>query len=93
MSRLWVEIEKEAKEIKKIEGEGKWKRQKERKKHAARIEIVNYILLKAFFWRRKWQPTPVSLPGKSHGQRSHVGCSPWGRKESGATEQLHFHFH
>ena len=37
---------------------------------------------------RKWQPTPVSLPGKSHGQRSLVGCSPWGRKELGTTEQL-----
>ena len=33
-------------------------------------------------WRRKWQPTPVLLPGKSHGQRSPVGYSPWGRKES-----------
>ena len=33
-------------------------------------------------WRRKWQPTPVFLPGKSHGQRSLVGYSPWGRKES-----------
>ena len=33
-------------------------------------------------------PTPVSLPGKSHGQRSLVGCSPWGRKESGMTEWL-----
>ena len=43
-------------------------------------------------WRRKWQPTPVLLPGKSHGQRSLVGCSPWGRKESNMTEQLHFHF-
>ena len=39
-------------------------------------------------WRRKWQPTPVSLPGKSHGQRSLVDCSPWGRKESGMTELL-----
>ena len=39
------------------------------------------------------QPTPVFLPGKSHGQRSLVGYSPWGRKESGLTEQLHFtHF-
>ena len=34
-------------------------------------------------WRRKWQPTPVFLPGKSHGQRSLVGYSLWGRKESG----------
>ena len=32
-------------------------------------------------WRRKWQPTPVFLPGKSHGQRSLVGYSPWGHKE------------
>ena len=30
------------------------------------------------FWRRKWQPTPVFLPGKVHGQRSLAGCSPWG---------------
>ena len=41
-------------------------------------------------WRRKWQPTPVVLPGKSHGQRSLVGYSPWGRKESDTTERLHF---
>ena len=37
-------------------------------------------------------PTPVLLPGKSHGQKSLVGCSPWGRKESDTTERLHFHF-
>ena len=43
-------------------------------------------------WRRQWQPTPVVLPGKSHGQRSLVGCSPWGRWELDTTEQLHFHF-
>ena len=42
--------------------------------------------------RRQWHPTPVLLPGKSHGWRSLVGCSPWGRKESDTTEQLHFHF-
>ena len=41
-------------------------------------------------WRRRWQPTPVLLPGKFHGQRSLVGYSPWGRKESDMTEQLHF---
>ena len=39
-------------------------------------------------WRRKWQPTQVSFPGKSHGQRSLVGCSPWSHKESGTTERL-----
>ena len=43
-------------------------------------------------WRRQWHPTPVLLPGKSHGRRSLVGCSPWGRKESDMTERLHFHF-
>ena len=45
------------------------------------------------FWRRKWQPTPVQLPGKSCGQRSVVAYTPWGRKESDTTERLHFHFH
>ena len=42
--------------------------------------------------RRKWQPTPVFLPAEPHGQRSLAGYSPWGRKESGMTERLHFHF-
>ena len=41
-------------------------------------------------WRRKWQPTPVLLPGKSHGQRNLVDYSPWGGKESDTTEWLHF---
>ena len=52
-------------------------------------------------WRRKWQPSPVFLPGKSHGQRSLVGYSPWGRKESDMTEcscthtytNIHVHTH
>ena len=44
-------------------------------------------------WRRKWHPTAVLLPGKPHGWRSLVGYSPWGRRESDTTEQLHFHFH
>ena len=39
--------------------------------------------------RRKWQPTPVSLTGESHGQKSLVGYSPWGCKESGMTERTH----
>ena len=43
-------------------------------------------------WRRKWQPTPVFLPGKSHGSWNLVGYRPWGGKESDTTEQLHFHF-
>ena len=37
-------------------------------------------------WRREWQPTPVLLPGKSHGQRSLVGYRPWGLKELDTTE-------
>jgi len=56
----------------------------------------NYVTLKnaspQVTWRRQWQPTPVLLPGKSHGRRSLVGCSPWVRKESDTTERLHFHF-
>ena len=42
--------------------------------------------------RRQWQATPVLLPRKSYGWRSLVGCSPWGRYKSDATERLHFHF-
>ena len=38
-------------------------------------------------WRRKWQPTPVSLPGESHGQRSLGGYTPWGRRVD-MTERL-----
>ena len=45
-----------------------------------------------YFWKRQWQLTLVLLPGKSHGRRSLVGCSPWGCKESDTTERLHFHF-
>ena len=43
--------------------------------------------------RRQWCPTPVLLPGKSHGLRSLEGCSPWGRWGLDTTEWLHFHFH
>ena len=39
-------------------------------------------------WKRKWQPTPIFLPEKPHGQRSQAGYSPWGRKESDRTERL-----
>ena len=55
-------------------------------------QICHYLLTSLFFWRRQWQPTPVLLPGKSHGQRSLVGCSPWSHWESDTTEQLHSHF-
>ena len=46
----------------------------------------------ADYRRRQWQPTPVFLPGKSHGGRSLVGCSPWGSYKSDTTERLLFHF-
>ena len=42
--------------------------------------------------RRRWHPTPILMPGKSHARRSPVGCSPWGCSESDRTELLHFHF-
>ena len=57
----------------------------------SRLSPGVYHLL-VFNWRRQWHPTPVLLPGKSHGRRSLVGCSPWGREESDTTERLPFHF-
>ena len=57
---------------------------------------LNYSMITAVFNLAKhmpiWQPTPVLLPGKSHGRRSLVGCNPWGHEELDTTEQLHFHF-
>ena len=53
---------------------------------------VRYQGVTTIPWRRKWQPTPALLLGKSHGWRSLVGCSPWSGKESDTTEPLHFHF-
>ena len=49
------------------------------------------ITLSLLHRRRRWHPTPVLLPGKSHGWRSLVGCSPCGHEESDTTERLHFH--
>ena len=46
-------------------------------------------LVRKIPWRRAWQPTPVFLPGKSHGQRSLAGYSPWGCKELDTTEYAH----
>ena len=50
--------------------------------------FTNFLLTKQ---RRQWHPTPVLLPRKSHGWRSLVGSSPWGRWKSDTTEWLHFH--
>ena len=54
-------------------------------------ELKQFCTPKRQLRRRQWHPTPVLLPGKSHGQRSLVRCSPWGRKELNTTERLHFH--
>ena len=51
------------------------------------------VSLRLGFQRRQWHPTPVLLPGKSHGQRNLVGYSPWSHEELDMTERLHFHFH
>ena len=72
--------------------------------HSAELKslVSRYFLRSRKYWvcyllaitgqRRQWHPIQVLLPGKSHGRRSLVGCSPWGRKESDTTEWLHFHF-
>ena len=52
--------------------------------------INNYVV--CLYRGRQWHSTPVLLPGKSHGQRSLVGCSPRGHKELDMTERLQFHF-
>ena len=54
--------------------------------------FVYFISTCSLVRRRRWHPTSVLLPGKSHGRRSLVGCSPWGREESDLTERLHFPF-
>ena len=56
------------------------------------LSCINILHILGDLGRRQWHPTPVLLPGKSYGQRSLVGCSPWGRTESDTTEWLHFHF-
>ena len=64
----------------------------ERVCHSICFKRIYNCLLKHFYGRRQWHPTPVLLPGKSHGRRSLVGCSSWGRKEWDTTAWLHFHF-
>ena len=50
------------------------------------------VYIPSGIWRKQWHPTPVLVPGKSYGQRSVVGYSPWGHKKLDMTERLHFHF-
>ena len=56
------------------------------------MEIAGYLHKFFVYQRRQWHPTPVLLLGKSHGRRSLVGCSPWGRWGLDTTEWLHLHF-
>ena len=55
--------------------------------------IFNYGEIHLTSWKRAWQPSPVFLPGESHGQRNLVGYGPWRRKESDTTELLNPHTH
>ena len=61
-------------------------------KNTHQESVPSFSTLCSKMWKRKWQPAPVVLPGKSHGWRSLVVCSPWGRYESDTTDRLHFHF-
>ena len=54
--------------------------------------VTSLSLFTFLHWRRKWQPTPVFLPGESQGPGSLVGCCLWGCTESDTTERLRFHF-
>ena len=66
---------------------------KEEMEHVIKAAVRSPVQVSQIpYWvGRQWQPTPVLLPGKSHGQRSLVGCGPWCCYESGTTEWLHFH--
>ena len=55
-------------------------------------QILIFVFHSLVLRRRQWHPTLGLLPGKFHGWRRLVGCSPWGREELNTTEQLHFHF-
>ena len=91
-ARLGMEVETEMSDKscheKKKKGSRCWVKSLSLPKKA----IYQLRALKRKNQRRQWQPTSVLLPGKSHGGRNLVGCSPWGREESDMTERLHFHF-
>ena len=63
-----------------------------RRTFVGKVMFLLFNMLSRLVRRRQWHPTPVLLPGKSHGQRSLVGFHPWGCEESDTTERLHFHF-
>ena len=56
------------------------------------VLLVTCFVYSSLYAEKAMAPTPVLSPGKPHGRRSLVGCSPWGRWESDTTERLHFHF-
>ena len=84
-------------------GHYKWRGRQNRERHVRKRDLKDSILLALSLGKgamsqgieatsRQWHPTPLLLPGKSHGRKSLVGCSPWGRWESDMTERLPFHF-
>ena len=99
----WEDIWRKSWEVFKWGELAKWSvsniRGPSQRKHGYFLEGISRLSLTSLFYghlyqinqRRQWQPTPVLLPGKSHGRRSLVGCSPWGCEESDTTEWLHFH--
>ena len=63
--------------------------------HSSKTSILRcsaFFMVQLSHPQEKDMETPAFLPGESHGQRSGAGCSPWGHKESGMTERLHFHW-
>ena len=62
---------------------GRWRKRPQAKEYRGPLEAEK---VRKISWRREWQPTPVLLPRKFHGQRSLVGYSPWDHKESDTTE-------
>ena len=58
-------------------------------KNLLAMQEIRFSWVEEILWRRKWQPTPIFLSGKSYGQRSLVGYSQRGRKESDATKHAH----
>ena len=60
--------------------------------YTATSHQLSILYMVVYIWEKAWHPTPVLLPGKSHGRRSLVGCGPWGHEELDMTEWLQFHF-
>ena len=71
----------------------KWPSGEEKNLCQCHISRENIWLRLCCLWRRQWRRTPVLLPGESHGWRSLVGCSPWGRKSQTRLSNFTFTFH